>query len=247
MGNEDGASQAWRFALLGALLGVGAPAGALLLRVLGGTRPAADLREHAFFYLYALIGTCIVFSTAGFLAGRRADRFRRGRDRYRILSERDTLTDLVNARTFWSRFERAVEHAARFHEPISLLLIDIDQLKALNDELGHAFGSAALQHVGKTLENSKRADDTAARWGGDEFGVLMPGAGKEAALRQAEAILEGLRAEPLRANGHERHVSVTIGVATAPAGDARTLFEAADKALYEGKKAGRGRVRTAEA
>jgi diguanylate cyclase (GGDEF)-like protein len=169
-----------------------------------------------------------------------------GRDRYQRLSERDTLTNLVNARTFRCYYERAVAHAGRFHEPLSLLLIDVDQLKALNDSLGHSFGSAALLHVGKILESSKRVADLAARWGGDEFTLLMPGAGAEAARRQADTILERLRAQPVCADGRERNVSVTIGVATAIGGTGGNLFEAADRALYAGKQAGRGQVRSLE-
>jgi diguanylate cyclase (GGDEF)-like protein len=225
---------------------VGGPAGALLLRVLGGARISAELRDHAFFYLYELVGTCVVFAATGFLAGLRADRLRMGRDRYQRLSERDTLTNLVNARTFRCYYERAVAHAGRFHEPLSLLLIDVDQLKALNDSLGHSFGSAALLHVGKILESSKRVADLAARWGGDEFTLLMPGAGAEAARRQADTILERLRAQPVCADGRERNVSVTIGVATAIGGTGGNLFEAADRALYAGKQAGRGQVRSLE-
>ncbi len=232
-------SHSVRYTLGGALLGFGAPAGALLIRVLGGAAPAADLRAHAFFYVYELVGTCLVFSTVGFFAGRRADRFRRGRDLYRDLSEHDPLTNLVNGRVFWNRYERAVEHASRFREPLSLLVIDIDGLKAINDELGHAFGSAALRHVGRVLAETKRVEDTAARWGGDEFGILMAGAGKDAARRQSEAIRERLRREPVRVEGRERPVSVTIGAATAEAGEPRDLFEAADRALYEGKRLAR--------
>lgn len=238
---------AWTYAALGTVLGVGAPAGALGLRVLGGARLPAELRDNAFFYLYDLVGTCLVFAIAGFLTGRRADWLRSGRDRYRSLSELDSLTNLVNSRTFHRHYERALAHAARFGEPLSLLLIDVDQLKALNDELGHSFGSAALLHVGKVLESTKRASDVAARWGGDEFALLMSGAGAEAADRQARAILERLRAEPVRVDGRERVVSATIGVATSIAGSGEDLFEVADRALYAGKRAGRGQVRSAEA
>ena len=235
------------YAVLGAVLGLGAPAGALLLRLSSGAEVAGDLRAHAFFYAYQLIGTCIVFSGVGFLAGRRADRLRSGRDEYRELSEQDPLTSLVNARTFRGHYERAVAHAGRFGEPLSLLLLDVDQLKALNDELGHSFGSATLLHVAGVLEKSKRMADVAARWGGDEFTLLMPGAGSAAARRQAESILEMLRNEPVRVDGRERRISVTIGAATATAGSGGDLFETADRALYEGKRAGRGQVRSVEA
>lgn len=245
--SAGGGSLAVRFAVLGAVLGLGAPAGALLLRVLAGAAPAAELREHAFFYLYGLIGTCLVFAAAGFITGRRADRLRRGRDRYQQLSEIDSLTLLANAETFRRHYTRSVEHAARSGEPLSLLMIDVDQLKALNDELGHSFGSAVLRHVAGVLDELKRAGDLAARWGGDEFTLLMPGADTDTARLRAESILERLRAQPLRAGGRERTVSATIGVATANGSAEEDLFEVADRALYAGKRAGRGQVRSEHA
>jgi diguanylate cyclase (GGDEF)-like protein len=237
-----GGSLAVRFAVLGAVLGLGAPAGALLLRVLAGAAPAAELREHAFFYLYQLIGTCLVFAAAGFSTGLRADRLRRGRDRYQQLSELDPLTLLANAETFRRHYARSVEHAVRSGEPLSLLMIDVDQLKALNDELGHSF-----RHVAGILEELKRAGDLAARWGGDEFTLLMPGTEAETARRRAEAILERLRAEPVRVDGREKTISATIGVATAQGAPHEDLFEVADRALYAGKRSGRGQVRAARA
>jgi len=186
-----------------------------------------------------------VFGVASFLVGRRADLLRSGRDRYRTLSELDSLTGLVNARTFLGRYRRAVEHAGRFREPLSLLILDVDQLKEINDTFGHAFGSGVLLHVARTLSDSKREDDMAARWGGDEFALLMPGADGVAARRQAEAVLDRLARAPFEHGGRKRTVSVTIGVATCDAGDpARDLFERADRALYEGKREGRGRART---
>lgn len=236
---------AWQYALLGMLLGVGAPAGALVLRLAAGAPTAhEELSANAFFYLYELVGSSLVFGIVGFFAGRRADRLRTGRDRYRALSELDPLTGLVNARTFLGRYRRAVEHAGRFREPLSLLVIDVDGLKQINDRFGHTFGSTVLLHIAKVLFDSKREDDMAARWGGDEFALLMPGADAAAARRQAESILDRLRHEPLAHGNAPMAVSVTIGVATSEQGHAdESLFERADRALYEGKQAGRGQVR----
>lgn len=223
---------------------MGAPAGALLLRLaLGAGPPLHELSAEAFFYLYELVGSCLVFGVAGWVVGRRADRLRLLGDRYRELSEHDPLTGLANARVFFARYRRAVEHARRFREPLSLLLIDVDRLKEANDTFGHAFGSAVLLHVAEVVSRAKREDDMAARWGGDEFALLMPGAEARSARERAEAIEGALRRAPLRHGETVAPVSVTIGVATR-AGDAapeeEDLFESADRALYEGKRVGRG-------
>jgi diguanylate cyclase (GGDEF)-like protein len=226
---------------------VGAPVGALLLRILLGAAPAPqELRTNAFFYIYELVGSCVVFGVTGFVLGRRADVLRRMGDRYRELAEHDPLTGLVNARSFFARYRRAVEHARRFREPLSLLVIDVDRLKEANDTFGHAFGSAVLLHVAQTVSRAKREDDMAARWGGDEFALLMPGAEAHSARARAEAIHDALRRAPLRYGDTAAPVSVTIGVATRTGElhpDEPDLFERADAALYEGKRVGRGQVR----
>ena len=242
---------AWQYALIGAVLGVGAPAGALLLRLAGGA-PAAhtELSANAFFYLYELVGSCLVFGAAGFYVGHRADRLRSGRDLYRTLSEHDALTGLINARAFRARYRRAIEHARRFQEPLSLLIVYVDRLKEWNDTYGHPFGSQVLLHVAHALTACTREDDMAARWGGDEFALLMPGADAPSARQRADAVCEKLRNAPLVHNGVRRSVSVTIGVATRAGGTGeeagrveRDLFERADQALLEGKRIGRGQVR----
>ncbi len=231
------------YALVGLFLGLGAPAGALAIRMLGGIPDVTrELRDHEFFYRYQLAGSCAVFGVAGWFLGRRADRYRRGRDLYRDLAEHDALTRLANARAFLDHHQRAVEHAARYDEPLSLLLLDVDELKGINDALGHAFGHAALVHVANVLRESKREDDVAARWGGDEFALLMRGADEAAARRQADAILARLREAPARSEGAERRISVTIGIASARGVEAAALFERADRALYAGKSSGRGRA-----
>jgi len=232
------------YAAVGAVLGLGAPLGALVLRMAGGSSFTAELAGHRFFYLYELVGTSLVFGLAGFVVGRRADRLRTGRDLYRVLAERDPLTGLVNARVFFERFRRAADHARRYHEPLSLLVIDVDRLKSLNDRFGHASGSAALVRVGRVLAETKRDDDMAARWGGDEFALVMPGADRGAARRQAEAILARLGDEDRGGDANLRELSVTIGIATSADGQSsEALFERADRALYDGKRAGPGQVR----
>ena len=185
---------AWSYALLGIALGLAAPAGALAIRILGGVDDVpGELLRNEFFYGYQLLGSCAAFGTTGWIVGRRADRYRAGRDLYRDLAEHDALTRLANGRAFLERYRRAVEHSVRYREPLALLLIDLDDLKSINDTLGHAFGDAALRHVADVLRECKRDDDVAARWGGDEFALLLRGADDAAARRQADAMIDGLR------------------------------------------------------
>ncbi len=234
---------AWAYALLGVALGLAAPAGALAIRVLGGVRDVpAELVRNEFFYGYQLLGSCAAFGAAGWIVGRRADRYRAGRDLYRDLAEHDGLTRLANGRAFLERYRRAVEHSVRYSEPLALLLIDVDELKSINDTHGHAAGDAALRHVADVLRQCKREDDVAARWGGDEFALLLRGADDAAARRQADALIGGLRRKPLRVGGVERTVSVTVGVATTRGEESDTLFQRADLALYAGKAGGRDRA-----
>lgn len=235
------------YPLIGILLGFGAPVGAFLIRVIGVAevreRPLDDLHAHAFFYFYALLGTCVVFAIAGFISGHRADWLRRGREFYHDLAEHDSLTGLYNDRALAERYRRAFERAIATRQPLSMMLIDVDQLKAINDAFGHGAGSQALTHVADALRCSKRAADIAARWGGDEFSILLEGAEAYAAMRVAERIVAHLRKTPMSLDGTPRTVSVTIGICTAvqpePYAD---VFAAADRALLAGKARGRDTI-----
>lgn len=231
------------YTIIGATLGVGAPLGAVALRLASGENLRLELAEHGFFYAYQLFGTCFVFAAAGLIAGMRADRLRRREDLYHALSDEDFLTRLLNARAFENRYRRALDRAARFGEPLSLLLIDVDRLKSLNDQFGHEVGSAALRHVARILEASKRREDLAARWGGDEFAVLMPGADGPAAQRVGQEIMDRMKRQPFSARERSLPFTLTIGVSTiSPEASGVDLFEQADRALLKGKSAGGDRV-----
>lgn len=237
-------SYAWlRYTAMGLFLALGAPAGALLLRMAQGSSGVlSELSAYRFFYLYTLIGTSIVFGASGFIAGLRADILARDRDHFHDLSEHDDLTGLLNSRAFWDRYRRAVEKANRYSEPLSLIFIDVDHLKDLNDRAGHRFGNRALLHVSEAILASKRGEDVAARWGGDEFGILMCGADADAASRVAADLLKKVSDAPVRTSSDERTVTVTIGIASAAAGiNADGLFDRADQALFLGKARGGNR------
>jgi diguanylate cyclase (GGDEF)-like protein len=240
-------SPRWTYPLIGLILGIGAPVGAFAVRYASipevRTDPAAELNTHRFFYLYELIGTCLAFGVAGITAGLHAERLRRAEAFYQNLSEHDPLTGLYNERAFRDRYERSMERAARVREPISLLLIDVDHLKAINDQYGHLVGNEALVHVARALRRAKRSEDSAARWGGDEFAILLEGGDTNAARRVADSVLQRLRRSPLVAPRGVIRITVTIGICSASGiAVGRDLFAAADRALYAGKRAGRDRA-----
>jgi len=238
------------FPIIGALLGTGAPVGSFLLRLLAfrkvRERPIDDLRTNVFFYLYDLLATSLVFSIAGFVAGRHADHLRRRKAFYHELAEHDSLTGLHNSGAFTDRYRRALKRAVATREPIAIILIDVDQLKAINDAFGHSAGSEALVHVADALRHSKRAADVAARWGGDEFAILLEGADEAATMRVAEGLIAHVRNSPLHLERATVPVSVTIGICTAAQPSASTdVFAGADRALLAGKAHGRNTIQVA--
>ena len=240
-------AQQLTYPVIGALLGTGAPLGSFLLRLLAfrsvRERPVDDLRANAFFYLYELLATSLVFSIAGFVAGRHADHLRRRKAFYHELAEHDPLTGLHNLGAFTDRYRRALERTVAAREPIAIILIDVDQLKVINDAFGHSAGSEALVHVANALRQSKRAADVAARWGGDEFAILLEGADAAAAMRVAEGVIAYIRNTPLLLERTTVPVSVTIGVCSAAQPSASTdVFAAADRALLAGKAHGRNTI-----
>ena len=237
-----GVSPRITYPLAGLGLAAAAPVGAFVLRLvfIASVRadPGADIDAHLFFYVYSLVGTALVFGVTGFIVGDRTHRLRRDEAFYHRLAEVDPLTGLLNQRAFREHFARMRERSTQFKLPIAVLMIDVDRLKLINDQHGHAAGSAALRWVADGIREGMRSTDVAARYGGDEFAVLMEGADVNAAKRVADAILRRVR---------ERKgavpVTVTIGVA---AGESDDLFAAADSALYEGKRKGRDQVFVAE-
>ncbi len=152
---------------------------------------------------------------------------------------RDGLTACLNRRGFDAAIEAEVARAIRYHRPMSLLVLDVDHLKAINDEYGHAGGDAALQEVGSALHRAGRPNDLVARLGGDEFALVVPETGVAGALELAERTHAALRAATGVAG-----VSVSIGAATltSTVTTADQLMRAADGALYAAKHAGRGRT-----
>jgi diguanylate cyclase (GGDEF)-like protein len=155
------------------------------------------------------------------------------------LAATDGLTRIANRRTFESALERELSRATRAAEHVSLVMVDIDHFKDLNDALGHQGGDEVLRLTAAALAEQCREFDTAARYGGEEFAVILPGCGPD----QAHEIAERLRRAVCTAPNTVR-VTASAGVATFPAhaGDAESLVRAADEALYASKRAGRDRT-----
>ncbi len=155
------------------------------------------------------------------------------------LATRDSLTGLANRRLFDESLQREVARAQRLATPVSLLVFDVDHFKQVNDTYGHQTGDTVLREVADALVANTKNYDVAARYGGDEFVVLLPGCHRDDAMRVAERVRHGIA----RAVG-EAPVTISAGVATVPdnASDAERLMAAADAALYEAKRTGRDRV-----
>lgn len=166
------------------------------------------------------------------------------REKLRTQSLRDPLTGLYNRRYMEDALERYINLAQRTGTPISVLMIDLDNFKRLNDEHGHAKGDAVLRDVAGQLVETLRPSDVIARYGGEELLVIMPKCGLEHAAAKAELLRQ--RVEALSA-AHGAQVSASFGVASVPetATGAGDLVTMADSALYAAKQGGRNRVVTA--
>lgn len=158
----------------------------------------------------------------------------------------DELTGLYNRRFFNSILKREVEHAKRFEQPFSLLVLDVDRFKSYNDLLGHQAGDRLLAELAGLLKQTARTIDYVVRYGGEEFCVLLPQSDKQKALMAAERHRAAVEQHEFagQANMPDGNVTVTIGVATFPtdAQDGLELFQRADEALYRGKNTGRNVV-----
>jgi len=161
----------------------------------------------------------------------------------KTLSITDPLTEIFNRRHFWSILENAFARYVRFKTPIACLMIDADHFKNINDEYGHHVGDIVLKEIAKIIKNCLRKVDTAARWGGEEFIVLLPETDKEHALNAASRILSEVSGHTF--TGIQRKITVSIGIASLPGPAIDTperLIEVSDEALYAAKANGRNRV-----
>lgn len=167
-------------------------------------------------------------------------RLRRLNAEIKRLSNTDPLTGLFNRVKLHAQFPVELERAARYGRPLSLLLLDVDHFKRVNDELGHPAGDSILMAIARLISANTRANDIACRWGGEEFLVLCPETDRQQALALAERIRSQVESAEFSGG---RGQSVSIGVASLEPGEsAEALVKRADMALYRSKNAGRNKV-----
>jgi diguanylate cyclase (GGDEF)-like protein len=235
-----------RYLLLGLLTGALASAGLFLYALL--QRRSFDPWEM---FAMTVAGSMAALGVAGWMIGRRDDVLERRNEELRALSERlqglsatDALTGIANRRTFDERLAIEVARANRYGAPLSLVMLDLDHFKELNDRFGHLTGDEVLKRVASLVDREKRLGDVVARFGGEEFAAILPHTEPRAARVWAERVRQMIAATEVRSDAGALMVTASFGIAGAVGQreEPLTLIEEADRALYEAKRQGRNRV-----
>lgn len=210
------------------------------------TQVENDARDAAYtvgLTALTLGGVLLVF--LNWLIGGITQRLKRDEEELRELATHDGLTSLYNQRTFYVMLKDDVDRACRYQRPVSLLLLDIDHFKDVNDTHGHQAGDAVLRDLSKRLIKRLRTSDRICRYGGEEITVILPETDSRAAMKIAEDIRNLIERESFEVDGNQSlSITVSIGIATCPnhTEEAQQLVSGADTALYEAKDSGRNCV-----
>jgi diguanylate cyclase (GGDEF)-like protein len=214
--------------------------GGLAVPLPGETEPIGMLaifsRQPSYAFDEETIDELVALAARAAPAIENARRFQEARE----LADIDALTGLHNRRYFHETLEREVSRARRYRRPLSLVVLDLDDFKAVNDEIGHLAGDDVLAEIGERMRGVVRTADIACRIGGEEFAVLLP----ESSLRDAEQLYEriasAVAARPVAGAGD---LSLSAGITDLHPDDSPTsIFERADEALYRAKAAGKARA-----
>ena len=230
-----------RYALAGGVLGSGAPAGLMFLRSLAGTAASptilGEIERDPMLYGYMTASTVGVFAVFGAVLGVL-------RDRVEERSLTDALTKLWNRRHFESQLEIEVQRARRYRKPLTLLILDLDRFKNVNDRYGHPEGDRVLKVISSMIRDSFRRTDIVCRYGGEEIAVIAPDTSFPEAMQLAERTRERIAQTVIPASGESYRVTVSIGLASlGNDSDASDLTRDADLALYRAKAEGRNACR----
>jgi two-component system cell cycle response regulator len=164
--------------------------------------------------------------------------------KFKEMSITDELTGLYNSRHFFSRLQAEIKRTDRYGHPLTLLILDLDNFKQYNDTFGHLSGDKVLAEAGNIIRNSIRSTDSAYRYGGEEFAVILPESSGQESLYIAERIRQSIESEAL--SDHKKdglRVTVSIGVAQyVPEEEISTFIKRADGKMYAAKNAGKNRI-----
>ncbi len=166
-------------------------------------------------------------------------------EKLKMISLTDGLTGIENRRSLEDRLKEVWSHSVRLHEPIALVMCDIDKFKSVNDNYGHLAGDAVLKEFAQILKGEAREIDRVGRYGGEEFLLILPGTVLDAAVTFAERLREKVERHTFSYEGGTLHRTMSCGVAGAPhpkVRDQEELVRAADDALYVAKETGRNKV-----
>jgi len=160
------------------------------------------------------------------------------------LASTDGLTGLYNRRYLMEQVERELNRAERSNGSVSLMMIDLDGLKAINDRFGHHEGDSILKGLGGIIKVNTRASDVAARWGGDEFMLLTPETSSKGAGRIGERIRSQVEGYRPKIDGEEVRITISVGIASCPAhaSDVTQLLQRVDEAMYSAKRGGKNQI-----
>jgi diguanylate cyclase (GGDEF)-like protein len=159
----------------------------------------------------------------------------------------DGLTGMLNHRTFYEILETELRRAQRYASKLSIIMADVDDFKRVNDEYGHRAGDMAITQISRKLTTCIRQIDIAARYGGDEFAIILPSTSLEDAVVVAERMVKTISDPPIIWEGHEIHLSLSVGVGQYDSDNCiADVTKATDKALYAAKQAGKNQVKIFE-
>ncbi|HBL18555.1 MAG: hypothetical protein A2X36_09130 [Elusimicrobia bacterium GWA2_69_24] len=250
------------YPLIGGLIGLATPVGAFVLRWLEADPDLfplwmrSELSYNSVFYLYMALGSAVSFVAFGYVLGVLSESQRvRNRDlRQRMAdlhlkSVTDGLTGAFSHAFLHETLAIELERSRRQGRPLSILMMDLDNFKSLNDAHGHLFGDRVLQELTETVNMNIRQEDVLGRYGGEEFLVIMPGADHAVAERVAERVRRAVARTPIvdfRDAQRHVHTTLSIGIATRQGENsepqAAAFLDHADRNLYEAKRLGKNRI-----
>ena len=192
----------------------------------------------------AAIASCFLAPPASIIMAIYSNKLIQVQEKLLALATTDPLTGLMNRRAFAHRYEREAARYKRTNRPVSLLLIDLDYFKLINDKHGHSAGDAALRILAEHLKQTSRfGTDDIARWGGEEFAVMLSDSGHQSALRAAERLRRQIETLIVSFNDESIHLEASIGMIVCRKGETLEMaMQRADLCLRQAKSQGRNRV-----